>query len=144
MARRNEGNYHEKHPHGTAVSEALAAAIRKEAVNGETGCADAFAVAAAQGVSPGEIGVALDLMEIRIVKCQLGLFGYGPGVKLLKEIDAVSPEVKKAVQDMLVHGRLPCAAAWEIGAKFGMPRLDVSSACESMGIKIKPCQLGAF
>jgi hypothetical protein len=144
MSRRDEGQYTEKHPPGTVVSETIAAAVRLKEIKGELGCADAFDVAAALGVRPGEIGAALDLLEIRIIACQLGLFGYGPGIKILKKNDAVSPELEKAVRDRLLEGRLPCAAAWEIATKFGMPRLHVSSACEALGIKIKPCQLGAF
>ncbi len=144
MARKDEGCYREKHPPGTALNEALAAALRNKAAGGELGCADAFEVAAAVGVSPAEVGTALDLLEIRIIKCQLGLFGYGPGVKILKKTASVSSELEGAVREKLVQGRLPCSSAWEIAARFGMPRLDVSSACEAVGIKIKPCQLGAF
>jgi hypothetical protein len=39
---------------------------------------------------------------------------------------------------------MPCAAAWDIAALREIPRLEVSSACEKLGIKIKPCQLDAF
>ncbi|MBI4633916.1 MAG: hypothetical protein HY742_08490 [Deltaproteobacteria bacterium] len=144
MGRRDEGHYSEKHPPGTAVRETLAAAVRKRAISGEMGCADAFDIAATLGVPPREIGAALDLMEIRIAKCQLGLFGYGSGVKILKKADTVAPELEKAIRDKLDHGRLSCAATWEIGAQLDVPRMGVSSACEMLGIKIKPCQLGAF
>ena len=144
MAHKDEGQYRKKHPTGTAVSDAVAAAVRQKTQNGEVACADAFEIAALRGVLAGEVGVALDLLEIRIARCQLGLFGYGPGVKILRKPDAVSPELEKALRGRLAHDRLPCAAAWEIGAQFGVPKLDVSSACEALGIKIKPCQLGAF
>jgi hypothetical protein len=34
--------------------------------------------------------------------------------------------------------------SWEIASRLGIQKLDVASACETMGVKIKPCQLGAF
>jgi len=40
--------------------------------------------------------------------------------------------------------KLSCAAAWEIAGSLNISRTKVASACEAMGIKIKPCQLGAF
>ncbi len=144
MTHKDEGQYRQKHPSGTTISEALAAAVRRKTHNGEMACADAFEIAAGQGVPPGDVGRALDLLEVRIIRCQLGLFGYGPGVKILRKMDAVAPELEKALRGRLADGRISCAAAWEIGAQFGLAKLDVSSACEALGIKIKPCQLGAF
>lgn len=144
MTHKDEGNYQAKHPPGTTVDETVAAMARQKTVNGEIACASAFEIAAALGVSAGEVGVALDLQELRIVKCQLGLFGYGPGVKLLKTTDPVTPAMEKAIRDRLVQGKLPCAAAWEIAAEFRLPRIAVSSACEVLALKVKPCQLGAF
>ncbi len=54
------------------------------------------------------------------------------------------PELEKEIRSRLSNGRLPCAAAWEIAAERKIPRMKVSSACEALKIKIKPCQLGAF
>src|SRR5512133_3615385 len=143
MAHKDEGQYRQKHSPGAAISDALAAAVRQKTHNGEMACADAFAIAAEQRVPPGEAGMALDLLEVRISKCQLGLFGYGPGVKILRQVEAVAPELEKALRSRLADGRLSCAAAWEIGAQLGLAKLDVPSACEALGMKIKPCQLGA-
>jgi len=44
----------------------------------------------------------------------------------------------------MVDERLPCAAAWDIAAQAGISKMALSAACEALGIKIKPCQLGAF
>jgi hypothetical protein len=32
----------------------------------------------------------------------------------------------------------------EIAAKLNIPRIKISFACETLQVKIKPCQLGAF
>ncbi len=36
------------------------------------------------------------------------------------------------------------ANAWEIARRFDVSKMRVSSVCEQLNIKIKPCQLGAF
>ena len=54
------------------------------------------------------------------------------------------PEVAAAIRDALENDRLPCRAAWEIAERFGLRKMAVSGACEALGIKIKPCQMGAF
>jgi len=144
MTHKDEGQYTRKHPTGTAVDEEVAAAVRQKAENGEMACATAFEIAAAFGIIASEVGKALDLTETRITKCQLGLFGYGPGIKLLKTSDAITPEMEKTIRGRLVDSKLSCAAAWEIAKEFHVPKMDVSSACEVLGVRVKPCQLGAF
>ena len=48
---------------------------------GELPCALAFDIAGKNNVAPKEVGVALDVLNIRLTKCQLGLFGYQPKKK---------------------------------------------------------------
>jgi len=144
MAHKDAGNYGAKHGSESSLNRDIGQAVEKRAVNGEITCANAFAVADELHISPGEVGVSIDLMEIRISKCQLGLFGYGPEKTIVKPAETVSEELEKAVRDGLVNGRLPCAIAWEISERFNIPKMNMSSACETLRIKIKPCQLGAF
>ena len=107
-------------------------------------CPVAFEIAEMEGVPPSEVGTAADLLEIPIVKCAMGLFGHGPVKKTVKPAPEVSAELKSTITDSMVAGRLPCAAAWAIAGRLGIRKLDVSAACETLGVKIKPCQLGAF
>lgn len=144
MAHEDAGNYSAKHGPESKLNREVAQAIEMKAVQGEIACADAAGIATALNVSMSEVGVAVDLMEIRISKCQLGLFGYGRKKMTIKPAETVSYDLEKAVRDALVNGRLPCAVAWEIAQRFGIPKMGVSSACEAVKIKIKPCQLGAF
>lgn len=118
--------------------------ITKRSESGELPCARAFGAAEKLGVLPATIGRYADDMGVRLVKCQLGLFGYKPEKKIVQARDSVSPELKAAISDGLVDGRLPCASAWEIADRLGLKKMDVSGACETLDIKIKPCQLGAF
>jgi hypothetical protein len=144
MTHKDAGNYSAKHGPESKLSKEAAQAIETKAGEGEITCADAAHIASALNISMNEIGVAVDLMEIRISKCQLGLFGYGKEKMSIKPAKTVSAELEKAVRDALVNGRLSCKAAWEIAQRFGIPKMGVSSACEALKIKIKPCQLGAF
>ncbi|MBW1802450.1 MAG: hypothetical protein JRJ85_17180, partial [Deltaproteobacteria bacterium] len=111
---------------------------------GTISCAVAFNIAGELNVSPGEVGFTLDFLEIPIIKCQLGLHGYGPKRKIVEPGEKVSNELESVIREMLVNGRLPCASAWQIAERFGLRKMEVSSACEALKIKISSCQLGAF
>jgi hypothetical protein len=93
---------------------------------------------------PAAIGAAADRLGIRLVKCQLGLFGYSPQKKIVQAPAAADPALETAIREKLENGRLACRHAWEIAAALHVPKMAVSAACEAMQIKIKPCQLGAF
>jgi hypothetical protein len=74
----------------------------------------------------------------------MGLFGYQPEKKIVKPSVEVGAELGVQIEEALIGGRLSCASTWKIAEKLGVAKMEVSSACEAMGIKIKPCQLGAF
>jgi hypothetical protein len=125
-------------------SRELIEALHAAAESGEISCAAAFKVAAEQKASPADIGKVLDLEELSIVKCQLGLFGYKPEKKIVRPAESISDELKKEITGGLADGRLACERAWTIAEKLRISKMDIAAACETMGIKIKPCQLGAF
>lgn len=127
-------------PPNPAIAEEITANLRKDAL----ACAVAFDIAAKLGCPPAEVGRTADLMNVSLVKCQLGLFGYKPQKKIVESRMPQEPALGNAIRDGLVNDRLPCEAAWRIAADFGVPKMTVSGVCEALGIKIKPCQLGAF
>ena len=49
-------------------------AVRKEAREGKMPCSKALELARQLQVDPSLVGRALDLLEIRIISCQLGCF----------------------------------------------------------------------
>ncbi len=130
----------EKDPKQTKIELLLL----EQAKNKELPCAVAFDIADKMLISPAEIGAWADRLKIRLVKCQLGLFGYQPEKKIIKPLDEVGAELGAEITKALIGGRLPCASAWKIAEKQKIGKMEVSAACEKMGIKIKPCQLGAF
>jgi hypothetical protein len=132
---------------GHQVDKALAAALQAAAVDGKVTCADADEVSAKLDLPSADVGAAMDDLGLRIVKCQLGLFGFGtsrPHGGVVQPVSEVPPELEAEIRAALVEGRLPCVAAWEVAARRGLGRIEVAEACEALGIKVKPCQLGAF
>ncbi|MCK4728302.1 MAG: hypothetical protein KAT27_05220 [Desulfobacterales bacterium] len=128
---------------GAVVDPVLRDALLKRAAEGKLPCAVAFDVAKRLGVLPDAVGRAADLLELRLVKCQLGLFGYRPR-KSVKPAASKTPELEKAILAGLLNDRLPCKTAWDTAKQFGIHKMKVSAACDAMRIKIRPCQLGAF
>ena len=107
-------------------------------------CAVAFDIVDTLKISPAALGECADRLKIKLVKCQLGLFGYQPEKRRVTPASEVGAGLKSAIESGLVNGRLPCVSAWKIAENKGVSKMEVSNACEAMGIKIKPCQLGAF
>jgi len=144
MTHEDAGHYRLKHPSQTKVDPQIAEALKEKAKNNKISCASAHKIADETGTTPAEVGVALDLLEMRITNCQLGLFGHSPEKKIVKSSETVSPELEKAIRNSLEDNRISCLSCWEIAARFGIARIDISAACEALGVKIGLCQLGAF
>jgi hypothetical protein len=136
--------FSEKYGPDTKPNGSIRDLILKREQNGELPCAVAFEIAKDIGISPSEVGKNVDLLNLRLVKCQLGLFGYQPKKKIVKSLPTVAQELKEAIREELVEEKLSCAKAWHIASRLKIPKMKISGACEAMGIKIKPCQLGAF
>jgi hypothetical protein len=144
MTEFDKGQFAKKHgPDRQPVPE-VAAAVKQRAQDGQISCTAAFEIAEDRKASPAEVGLAIDCLEISIVKCQLGLFGYGPQRSIVKPAADVPRELEGTIRKHLVEGRLPCAVSWKIAADLDLPKMGVSSACERLGIRFSACQLGAF
>jgi hypothetical protein len=144
MSRGHSGNFRAKHPADLKIDASVTDAITAKMNDGGMACKIAHAIASELGVAPALVGAAMDLQNGRIRACQLGLFGYGQGKAVTDERSVVPPELAVSIQEALADGRLPCAEAWRIAAAHGIRRLEMGQACESLGVKINACQLGAF
>jgi len=118
--------------------------ILNRVTDNELSCVAAFEIAGKLNVPAKDIGEAADRLKVRLVKCQIGLFGYKPDKKIVKTAETVSSELKAAISNSLEDGKLSCIKAWEIAAKLKIQKLSVSCACEALNVKIRECQLGAF
>ncbi len=117
--------------------------------NDQLPCPTAFEIARRLKVKPLQVGEACDDMDVRLSRCQLGLFGYGPKAegkhKIVRAAENVPDELSAALRQAVDKDHnLSCAAAWKIASALGVERLAVSGAAESLGLRIMPCQLGAF
>jgi len=144
MTHEDAGHYAAKHPKGVEADPKIAEQIRQKSSNNHISCATAHEIAATLSVSPAQVGMTIDLLEARIAKCQLGLFGYSPQKNIVKPAESVSPDLKDAIETRLTDDRISCERCWEIASQHGLKKIEVAGACETLGIKIKPCQLGAF
>ncbi len=136
--------YSEKHEGDARPDPMLEKEIKARLKGQAIPCAVVFHTAGELNVTPQQIGKTADLLEIPISKCQLGLFGYTPEKKIVKAEKTSNQELMDAIKASLVNDRLPCEVAWKIAARFNAPKLKIGNICEGEGIKVKPCQLGAF
>jgi len=144
MTHEDAGHYRLKHPSETKLNPRIAEAVKQKAANNKISCASAHKIADETDATPAEVGIALDILEMRITDCQLGLFGHSPEKKAVKSSETVSPELEKAIHNSLEDNRISCLSCWKIAARFSIARMDVSAACEALELKIGACQLGAF
>lgn len=144
MAHEDKGKYFKKHPEGTQIGEPLRQEILNQAKDNNFSCKAAEKISQSSRFKLDEIGVAIDMLNINIVRCQLGLFGFDGKKKKVPAADVIAPQLEDAIRKALANDRLSCLAAWAIADQLGVKRLEVSAACEKLKIKIKPCQLGAF
>jgi len=147
MTHKDAGKYSAKHPSGTTFNEQVARMVREKSPGGELACVMGEKISKELGVKISEVGITADLLEIKIKKCQLGLFGYGKKPQHGNDIQAadfVSDEMKRAIEGAAENGEVTCAALWMIADRLGTKRKEVSAACETLKIKIRECQLGTF
>jgi len=144
MVNRKGKQLMEKHRSGVKPDSKIKNAVLKHAPNSELPCAVAFEIAKELGVSPSEVGISADLINVKLIQCQLGLFGYKPKKKIVKPQAKINQDITDAVREQLVGGKLSCKSSWDIAARFKVSRMTISEVCEAMNIKIKACQLGAF
>ncbi len=144
MTHEDKGHFSKKHSPDRQVNARVSTHITTKVTDGAMACAVAFEIAESLGVPAEEVGFTLDSLEVKVVKCQLGLFGYSPAKRIVQPAERVPPDLEKAIGQALVNGRLSCASAWALAEKRQLKKMEISSACETLGIKIGPCQLGTF
>ncbi len=135
-------------PEDIEVPANLKAALRARLYEGKLPCAEAFAIVDNLSIPPHRVGQAADVEDIRLSRCQLGLFGYeqkqGWTEDRIEHKDP-PPGFEEAVRvELNPQGELSCRRAWQMAERMGIPRLQMGCFVEQLGIRIAPCQLGAF
>jgi hypothetical protein len=146
ILQRDEGR---KGIQGGLLMDEIAEAIRAAASEGGLTCAAAFSIAQRLRVEPLEVGQQADALAVRLSRCQLGLFGYGPKSegkhRRVSAMSDVPSDLEAAIRSAAQRdGKLSCAAAWSIADDLSVSRQTVSDAAEGLDVRIRDCQLGAF
>ncbi len=118
------------------MDERITAAIRERALEGTLHCAASFCIAEELGITPLAVGQTADTLGVRLSHCQLGLLGHAEHKLVVKSAGEVSPGLEQAIREGLILGRLPCAVAWAIAARFEVPKLRVANAAEKLDVRI--------
>jgi len=131
------------------VTQSVKAKIREVSSEGTLPCAKGLALAEELGVSALKVGEEADQLGIRISRCQLGLFGYGPKAegkhRIVEPLENVPPDWEATLREAAsAEGGLACAEAHRIARRLGASYLDISNAAEGLEIRICQCQLGCF
>jgi len=132
MTHEDAGKYALKHPPGIRPSEQIAKAIREKSPGGELACGMGEKISKELKVDISEVGITADLLE----KPNHG--------KDIHAADSVSVEMKSALEEVAENGVVTCAGLWVIADRLGAERKVVSAACDTLRLKIRVCQLGAF
>ncbi len=144
MTHEYRGKYATKHSPNQPVDEEVKKLVLEKIVDDRITCSAAHEVATTANVSPAEVGIVIDMVNARLTRCILGLYGYPDG-KPVKKPPAKEDEVLlKAITDAADDNHLACKDAWDIADTLKVGRLTVSRMAEAHGIKVNKCQLGAF
>jgi hypothetical protein len=85
---------------------------------------------------------------IRISRCQLGLFGYGPKAegkhKIVHAMDQVPERLAARLRGAADQEGITCQAVWAVADDLGFKRIEAAAAVEAMGLRVSRCQLGCF
>ena len=144
MTHPNSGHFAAKHSDKTRCDQEIAEAVKRKVEKRKITCAAAHQIAQKLHKKPAEVGIVIDLLEIKISRCQLGLFGYYPKKKIVEQGDPVPQELKEKIKNSVVNHKIGCLACWKIADSMDISKLSVAQACETLAIMISDCQLGAF
>jgi hypothetical protein len=143
MAHQDAGHYGAKHK-GKQLDHIVAARLKEIRTEPTISCAEAHRIAGELGITPAEIGTAIDLLELRIVRCQLGLFGHGKKGEKTVPVENPDQRLVEQITAQCESGKITCAALWVIADTLKRPRMEAAAVCEGMDIRVRACQLGAF
>ena len=126
----------------TTIESAVLSTLR----DGRLPCAFAFRLASEHGWTPARIGAEADKLEVRISRCQLGLFGYDSFRQkgLVHPLAEVPGDVTVSLHAAASEKVIACEALWRIAEDHGLPRIAVACAAETLTLRVTPCQLGCF
>ncbi len=76
--------FNEKHGTNARIDSTIKTEILQREKDNALPCALAFEIVEKCDVSPQQVGITLDLLNLRLTTCQMGLFGHKPKKKIVK------------------------------------------------------------
>ena len=143
MTKKNAKDYIKKHS-GKKINKKAEKIIKQKSKNEKITCDSLYVAAKEIGITSSEAGIQVDLMGLKLIECQLGLFGYLPNGKIFKKNIKFSKEIEGIIEENSKQGKITCKKCWEIAKNLKMKKLDISSIANIKNIRIKNCQFGAF
>ncbi len=116
MTDQKNNKFAAKHQGKAQINNVIKNEILKQNKDSKLPCFVAFKIAKELQVSPGDVGKAVDLLNFRLAKCQLGLYGYQPKKRKVKPKMPLDQGLKNAITDALVEGKLTCKKVWDIAS----------------------------
>ncbi len=130
------------------MDERIRQTMMERLEDGRLPCNRAFAIARLLDVEPLAVGIEANEAGIRISRCQLGLFGYGPKAegrhKIVHPMEDVPGRLAARLRAAADSAGISCEAVWQVADGLGFKRMEASSAVEAMGLRVWRCQLGCF
>lgn len=134
-----------QYPAGETPDKAISAKLEAAAnADKRIACLAAHKIAQELNCPPLNVGQTADLIEVRINRCQLGLFGHGKAAVTPLSKDDIDIETQSIVESAVSNGKIACKECWRLADHLNLSRLEMGALCNALEIKVSPCQLGAF
>lgn len=134
-----------QYPANERPDKAIAAKLEAAAnADKHIACLAAHQIAQELNCPPLKVGQTADLIGVRINRCQLGLFGHKDVEAQPFSKDDISQEMRAAVESVVSDGKIACKPCWRLADQFALSRPQMGTLCDELGLKVSPCQLGAF
>ncbi len=118
--------------------------LKKNCSSGSITCLQVHQLSQKWQVRPQKMGSILDQLQIKIIKCQLGLFGVTDNKKYIRAVDNIPANLVNQIENQAHKKRLSCRATWEVAKEARVKRRFMGDTCKKLGIRITDCQLGTF
>ena len=119
-------------------------AVKAALKDGYVPCPYAWKIAKDTGVSRLDVGAMIDRLGIRVTDCQLGCFKVSKTSHNDSTPEPFSEEVASRVAALGKKDELTCSKAFVLTLELKTKPMSVAGAANSLGYKIRQCQLGCF
>ncbi len=122
----------------------LEGVIKASLKDGYLSCPLAWAIAKKSNVSKIAVGDIADKLGVRITNCQLGCFKIEKTPYDKSSRNNINSEVITVIKTSKESNQLTCAKVFDLARQYRLKPMVIADEINSMGLKIRSCQLGCF